>query len=63
MNVHSDVLKISASIVQGAEARVHRCDWNAIATELNAQGCAPDLNLAAGLDEALEKSAKILLTN
>jgi hypothetical protein len=29
MNVHSDVLKISASTVQGAEARVHRCDWNA----------------------------------
>jgi hypothetical protein len=23
----------------------------------------PDLNLAAGLDEALEKNAKILLTN
>lgn len=43
MNVHSDVLKISASIVQRAEARVHRYDWNAIATELNAQGCAPGL--------------------
>jgi hypothetical protein len=40
MNVHSDVLKISASIVQGAEARVHRYDWNAIAIELNAQGSA-----------------------
>jgi hypothetical protein len=37
MNVHNDVLKISASIVQGAEARV---DWNAIALEPNAQGCA-----------------------
>ena len=29
MNVHNDVLKISASIVQRAEARIHRCDWNA----------------------------------
>ena len=43
MNVHSDVLKISASIVQGAEARVHRYDWNAIATERNAQGSASGL--------------------
>jgi hypothetical protein len=33
MNVHCDVLKISASVVQAAEARVHRCDWNAIATD------------------------------
>ena len=32
MNVHSDVLKISASIVQGAEARFHRYDWNAVDT-------------------------------
>jgi hypothetical protein len=28
MNVHNDVLKISASIVQGAEARIHRYDWD-----------------------------------
>jgi hypothetical protein len=29
MNVHhSHVLKISASIVQGAEARIHRYDWD-----------------------------------
>jgi hypothetical protein len=46
MNVHNDVLKISASIVQGAEARV--LTGTRIATELNAQGCAPGLEPGGG---------------